>query len=124
MYRHISIRYQYTPTEVQALYNKLRKVILIMRNKEDLKTERKTVLMTKSLAEDIENEAKKRGIKANTVMIERLAHHQNSLDPPLMAKIQDLANHASRAIQENAPKEAEKIQKEANAIWTYLNKNE
>lgn len=124
MYRHISIRYQYTPTEVQALYNKLRKVILIMRNKEDLKTERKTVLMTKTLAEDIENEAKKRGIKPNAVMNERLKNHKNSLDPPIMAKIQDLANHASRAVQENAPKEAEKIQKEANAIWTYLNKNE
>ena len=95
-----------------------------MRNKEDLKTERKTVLMTKTLAEDIENEAKKRGIKPNAVMNERLKNHKNSLDPPLMAKIQNLANHASRAVQENAPKEAEKIQKEANAIWTYLNKNE
>lgn len=94
-----------------------------MRKKEELKTVRKTVLMTESLSQDIENEAKKRGIKPNAVMNERLSHHKNSLDPPLMAKIQDFANHASRAVQENAPKEAEKIQKEANAIWTYLNKN-
>lgn len=94
-----------------------------MRNKEDLKTERKTVLMIKALAEDIENEAKKRGIKPNAVMNERLAHHKNSLDPPLMSKIQNFANHASRAVQENAPEEANKIQKEANKIWTFLNKN-
>lgn len=94
-----------------------------MRNKEDLKTERKTVLMTKALAEDIEYEAKKRGIKPNAVMNERLAHHKNSLDPPLMAKIQNFANHASRAVQANAPEEANKIQKEANEIWTFLNKN-
>lgn len=94
-----------------------------MRKKEELKTVRKTVLMTESLSQDIENEAKKRGIKPNAVMNERLAHHKNSLDPPLMAKIQDLANHASRAVQINAPGEATKIQKEANEIWTYLNKN-
>lgn len=94
-----------------------------MRKKEELKTVRKTVLMTEALAKDIENEAKKRGIKPNAAMNERLAHHGNSLDPPLMAKIQTFANHASRAVQENAPKEAEKIQMEANEIWTYLNKN-
>lgn len=94
-----------------------------MRKKEELKTVRKTVLMTEALSLDIEREAKERGIKPNAVMNKRLAHHRNSLDPPLMAKIQDLANHVSRAVQENAPKEAEKIQKEANAIWTYLNKN-
>lgn len=94
-----------------------------MRKKEEKKTVRKTVLMTETLLQDIENEAKKRGIKPNAVMNERLKHHRNSLDPPLMAKIQDLANHASRVVQENAPKEAKKIQREANEIWIYLNKN-
>lgn len=94
-----------------------------MRKKEELKTIRKTVLMTESLAKDIENEAKKRDIKPNAVMNERLAHHGNSLVPPLMAKIQTFVNHASKAVQEIAPEEAMKIQKEANELWTYLNKN-
>lgn len=94
-----------------------------MRKKEEKKTVRKTVLMTESLLQDIENEAKKRGIKPNAVMNERLTHHRNSLDPPPMAKIQDLANHASRVVQKNAPKEAKKIQREANEIWKFLNKN-
>lgn len=95
-----------------------------MRKREERKTVRKTVLMTESLLQNIENEAERRGIKPNAVMNERLTHHKNSLNPPLMAKIQDLANYASRAVQENAPKEAKKIQKEANEIWTYLNKSE
>ncbi len=94
-----------------------------MRKKEELKTVRKTVLMTEALAKDIENEAQKRGIKPNAVMNERLDHHGNSLDPPLMVKLHNLANHASRIVQENASEEAEKIQMEANEIWTYLNKN-
>lgn len=94
-----------------------------MRNKEELKTVRKTVLMTESLAKDIEREAQERGIKVNSVMTERLAHHGNSLAPLLMSKIQTFANHASKAVQENAPEEAWKIQKEANELWTYLNKN-
>lgn len=40
-----------------------------MRNKEDLKTVRKTVLMTEATAADIDNEAERRGIKANAVII-------------------------------------------------------
>lgn len=45
-----------------------------MRKKEDLKTVRRTVLMTQSTADDIDREAEERGIKANSVMNERLNH--------------------------------------------------
>ena len=46
----------------------------IVRKKEELKTIRKTVLMTESLSQDIEHEATERGIKPNAVMNERLSH--------------------------------------------------
>lgn len=45
-----------------------------MRKKEELKTVRKTVLITEALSKDIEREAKERGIKPNAVMNERLMH--------------------------------------------------
>lgn len=94
-----------------------------MRKKEELKTEVKTVKMTKTLLLDIEREASERGIKVATVMNERLAHSENTLTPPLMARIQDLTNHVSSVVQEYAPKESKKIQKEVNEIWMFLNKN-
>ena len=87
-----------------------------MRKKEELKTIRKTVLMTESLSQDIEHEATERGIKPNAVMNERLSHSKSTLNPPLMAKIQNLANHASRIASEYAPTESDNIQKEANEI--------
>lgn len=94
-----------------------------MRKKEELKTVRKTVLMTEKLSKDIECEATERGIKPNAVMNERLSHSKNTLAPPIMAKIQNLANHASRIVSEYAPTESDIIQKEANEIWTFLNKS-
>ena len=94
-----------------------------MRKKEELKTEVKTVKMTKSLLLDIEREAAERGIKVATVMNERLAHSKNTLTPPLMARIQDLTNHVSNLVQEYAPKESKKIQREVNEVWMSLNKN-
>ena len=94
-----------------------------MRKQEELKTERKTVLMTKALAQDIEREAAARGIKPNAVMNERLAHSANPLNPKLISRIQDIANTASRIVSEYEPSKAEIIQKEVEQIWTSLNKN-
>ena len=94
-----------------------------MRKPEELKTERKTVLMPKALAQDIEQEAAARGIKPNAVMNERLAHSANALDPKLMAHIQNIANTASRIVSEYAPSEAKKMQMEVTKVWTSLNKN-
>lgn len=91
-----------------------------MRKKEELKTERKTVLMTKSLMENIEQEALRRGIKANTVMVERLSHSESKLTPQIMVQIQNLANHASSSVKEYSPQDAEQIQKEVDKLWTFL----
>ena len=91
-----------------------------MRKKEELKTERKTVLMTKSLMENIEQEALERGIKANAVMVERLSHSESKFTPRDMAKIQTLVNHACELVKEYLPQEADQMQEEANEIWKFL----
>lgn len=50
-----------------------------MRKKEDLKTVRKTVLMTAETAKDIEREAEERGVKPNAVMNDRLRHSKRNI---------------------------------------------
>lgn len=74
----------YTDTTLRIIHIER---IISMRKKEDLKTERKTVLMTKALLEDIEQEAVRRGIKANAVMVERLNHPNNDNTPSTVRRI-------------------------------------
>lgn len=90
-----------------------------MRNKEDLKTIRKSVLMTESLSLDINNEAKRRGIKANAVMNERLAHGKNGNTPAKMTRFQDFANEAVRLISKYSEADAETLERMANDLWTF-----
>ena len=102
--------------------NKYIERINIMRKKEELKTVRKTVLMTESLERDIKQEAEARGIKPNTVMCERLSH-KNGLTPETMGKIQNLTNHASRLVEEYAPQDTDRLNQEANELWIFLHRN-
>ena len=66
-----------------------------MRKKEELKTERKTVLMTKSLMENIEQEAVRRGIMSNIlnhadqslILVFEAAVLQNSINISAVHKV-------------------------------------
>lgn len=62
-----------------------------MRKKVDLKTVRKTVLMTAETAKDIEREAEERGVKPNAVMNDRLRHSKDDNTPPVMMQFQNYA---------------------------------
>ncbi len=90
-----------------------------MRNKEDLKTVRKTVLMTEETATSIAREAAERGIKANTVMNERLNHFQNDNTPPKMVEFQNFANEAVKMVAKYSATDAKKLEKEAHKKWTF-----
>lgn len=91
-----------------------------MRKKEELKTTRKTVLMTETLAKDIENEAKKRGIKPNAVMNERLMHCGKSITPPDLVIFQNFANTACKMLGKYSEKDAEILERKAEKLWTFL----
>lgn len=90
-----------------------------MRNKEDLKTVRKTVLMTEETANSIKCEAEERGIKPNAVMNERLNHYRSDNTPAKMVEFQDFANMAVKMMEKYSHSEAEKLQKEAHKKWTF-----
>ena len=90
-----------------------------MRSKSDLKTVRKTVLMTEETAKDIEREAKERGIKPNAVMNDRLRHNNNGKTPVKMAEFQDYANEAVKALAKYSEAEAQYFERKANLLWTF-----
>lgn len=90
-----------------------------MRRKEDLKTVRKTVLMTQETADDINREAKERGIKANAIMNERLNHANNDNTPSKMVEFQNYANEAIKMIAKYSEDDAKKLERKANKLWTF-----
>lgn len=90
-----------------------------MRNKEDLKTVRKTVLMTAETAYDIDSEAERRGIKANAVMNERLNYGKSGNTPAKMTRFQDFANEAVKMVAKYSAADAKKLEKEAHKRWTF-----
>ena len=90
-----------------------------MRNKEDLKTVRRTVLMTEKISRSIDQEAMERGIKPNAVMNERLNHISSGPYPPIMAEFQDYANTAVRMMVKYSEADAIKLEKEAHKLWIF-----
>ena len=90
-----------------------------MRNKEDLKTVRKTVLMTEATAKSIEREAAERGIKPNAVMNERLNHSKTDNTPPKMMQFQDFANEAVKTVAKYSENDAKILEREAHMRWTF-----
>ena len=95
------------------------KGLITMRNKEDLKTVRRTVLMTQSTADDIDREAEERGIKANSVMNERLDHPERDNTPAKMVEFQNFANEAVHLLAQHSPDEAKYLETGANKLWTF-----
>ena len=95
-----------------------------MRKPEELKTVRKTVLMTEATANDIEQEAKARGISPNAVMNERLRHRAIDFNPEKLAKFQDFVNHAIRLIGLYSSEKAKYLAKEAHKLWIFSLRNE
>ena len=92
---------------------------IAMRKKEELKSVRTSVLMTEELSQNIKAEAKKRGIKANAVMVERLNHYTSDNTPAKMAEFQDYANEAVRLMSEYSEKDAKTLERMANKLWTF-----
>ena len=90
-----------------------------MRNKDDLKTVRRTVLMTQKLSDDIDREAKERGIKPNAVMNERMQHPERDKTPSRMVEFQNYSNEAFHLLAKYSPDEAAYLETRANRLWTF-----
>ena len=93
--------------------------MMSLRKPEEKKTIRKTVLMTEALSADIDQEARKRGIKANTVMNERLQHRTTDNSPAKVAQFQDYANEAVKLMMKYSEKDAKILERKANKLWKF-----
>ena len=94
-----------------------------MRKKEELKTVRKTVLMTEALSKDIERESKERGLKPNAVMNERLMHCGKSITPSELVEVQDFANTACKIMEKYSKSDAKILEGKGENLWTFLKLN-
>lgn len=118
--RMCNIQYLYIELQLLcALWEYILKGVINMRDKSDLKTVRKTVLMTESTAKSIEREAAERGIKPNAVMNERLNHSKTDNTPPKMMQFQNFANEAVKMIAQYSEKDAKILESEANSLWIF-----
>lgn len=80
----------------------------------------KTIRIPVQVVRDIEQEAYEKNTTFSNVALYRLQHHENQLTPALLAKLQDIANLATEAVNESSPTKAEMAQKEVSELWKYL----
>lgn len=72
------------------------------------------------LLEEIDAEAKAKGITRSEVALNRLQHYPIPLTPELMMMLQNKANVKYEELKVNQPAEAIKIQKEVMRLWNKL----
>ena len=75
----------------------------------------------KSLFDEIEQEAKDKGVHRSDVALYRLQHYPIPLTPELMYQLQNDANKKYAELKPDMPDEAIRIQKEVMNLWKHLN---
>lgn len=73
-----------------------------------------------SLFNEVDQEAKKRGVPRSDEAEYRLQHYATPLTPQLMVELQNDANKKYEELKPDQPEEAIKIQKEAMKLWKRL----
>lgn len=90
-------------------------------DKTNEKTISKSIRIPESIFRDIEKEAANSNKSFSSVAITRMQDHKNALTPALLAKIQNIANLATEAVNDSSSEKAERTQKEVASLWKYLN---
>ena len=72
------------------------------------------------LLEEIDHEAKEKGVSRTDVAVDRLQHHATPLTPALMYELQNDANKKYEELKDDQPKEAIKIQRKVMELWKLL----
>lgn len=73
-----------------------------------------------TLFNEIDREAKEKGIPRSEVALYRLQHYPIPLTPALMVELQDAANSKYEELKQDQPQEAIEIQKEVMKLWKRL----
>lgn len=80
----------------------------------------KPIRIPEKVVKEIEQEASSRNTTFSDIANYRLQHHQNPLTPELLAKIQDICNHAIEAVKNNSLTMAKTTELEVSLLWKYL----
>ncbi len=90
-----------------------------MRKASEQKTRSTSIRMTNDQYAIIEQRAKEQGVSVSAYLVNAAVHPAASLTPGIMAKVQTLVNDACDACRCSNPKEAERLAKEANELWSF-----
>jgi len=74
----------------------------------------------KSRLNEIEEEARKRGVPRSKIAEERINHYPIPLTPALMYELQNGANRKYEELKDDQPEEAVRIMKEVMKLWKLL----
>jgi len=78
------------------------------------------IKVSKSLFDEIDAEAKAKGVPRTEIAEYRLKHYPIPLTPALMVELQNAANKKYEELKPDMPEEAIKIQKEVMKLWKRL----
>ena len=73
-----------------------------------------------NLFDEIDNEAKGKGVNRTDVAVYRLQHYATPLTPALMYELQNDANKKYEELKDNQPEKAIEIQRKAMELWKLL----
>ena len=90
-----------------------------MKQPEDKKTRLVSTRMTKAQYESVKNKSRERNMSVSSSVVNAAVHSNNHVNPHQIMKLQNLANMAADACETTQPELAERIRKEADALWQF-----
>ncbi len=90
-----------------------------MKSSDEKKTRQVPTRMTQAQYETIRDKAKERNMRISSFMVDLAVHSDNRFNPHQVMKLQNLANMAAEACEETNPELADRIRKEADALWQF-----
>ena len=91
------------------------------KNKQDEECVGFPLRVPKYLKDEIDAEAKAKGVYRSEVAVYRLQHYASPLTVELLVELQNRANDKYEQLKDKQPAEAEEIQRKVLELWKYLN---
>lgn len=90
-----------------------------MRKASEQKTRSTSIRMTNDQYAIIEQNAKAKGMSVSAYLVDAAVHPAETLTPSIMASVQTLVNEACDTCRFYHPKDADRLAKEANELWSF-----
>lgn len=91
-----------------------------MKKESEKKTNVTSIRLSKEQHQKVQEQAAKNGMTISNYLITKAVNNDNGLTPGIMAKVQDIANHATELAIKYAPEQVEEIESEVSKLWSLL----